>query len=83
MTPKLVSVLLATAIVATSLAGPVDAKTRKRLPAPPAIVSSASLVQQPARMIEARPGLWVSSYGCVVDEGYGRILPCDIVTDKR
>jgi hypothetical protein len=30
----------------------------------------------PARMIEVRPGLFISSYGCVTDEGYGRYSPC-------
>ena len=25
--------------------------------------------QQPARMIEVKPGLWISSYGCVTDDG--------------
>jgi hypothetical protein len=29
-------------------------------------------------MIEVKPGYWISSYGCVTDEGYGRRLPCDI-----
>ena len=33
---------------------------------------------EPARMIELRPGLFISSYGCVTDEGQGRWLPCDI-----
>ena len=30
----------------------------------------------PARMIEVRPGLFISSYGCFTDEGYGRYSPC-------
>jgi hypothetical protein len=30
----------------------------------------------PARMIEARPGVFISSYGCITDEGYGRWLYC-------
>jgi hypothetical protein len=30
----------------------------------------------PARMIEARPGVFVSSYDCVIDEGYGRYRLC-------
>ena len=30
----------------------------------------------PARMIEARPGLWISTYDCVTDEGAGRWRPC-------
>jgi len=30
----------------------------------------------PARMYEARPGVWISTYDCVTDEGYGRWRPC-------
>jgi hypothetical protein len=28
------------------------------------------------RMIEVRRGLWISSYECVTDEGYGRYRSC-------
>ena len=30
----------------------------------------------PPHMIEARPGVFISSYGCITDEGYGRWLYC-------
>ena len=30
----------------------------------------------PPRMIEARPGVFISSYGCITDDGYGRWLYC-------
>ena len=33
----------------------------------------------PARMIEARPGVWISSYDCITDEGAGRWRPCSSV----
>jgi hypothetical protein len=29
----------------------------------------------PARMYEARPGVWISTYDCITDEGYGRWRP--------
>jgi len=29
-------------------------------------------------MIEVRPGLWISSWGCITDEGQGRFRPCDL-----
>jgi hypothetical protein len=29
-----------------------------------------------ARMYEARPGVWISTYDCITDEGYGRWRPC-------
>jgi hypothetical protein len=30
----------------------------------------------PARMIEVRPGVIISSYDCIIDEGYGRYRRC-------
>jgi len=30
----------------------------------------------PARMVEVRPGVFVSSYDCVINEGYGRYRLC-------
>jgi hypothetical protein len=38
----------------------------------PAPVSS----YEPARMIEVRPGVIISSYDCITDEGYGRWRRC-------
>lgn len=37
----------------------------------------------PPRMIEVRPGVWISSYDCITDEGYGRWLPCGAGTGRR
>jgi hypothetical protein len=45
-----------------------------RAPAAVALAPSSSFA--PARMIEARPGVWISSYGCIQDEGYGRWTYC-------
>jgi hypothetical protein len=39
--------------------------------------------QEPARMIEVAPGRFISSYGCITDEGYGRYLPCDVSRSGR
>jgi len=68
-------IIAVTALVAASfVAQPADAAKRKKARvAPQAQVYS----QGPARMIEVRPGLWVSSYGCIQDEGYGRTSPCE------
>ena len=83
MTRKSLSTLLAIAIATTTLASPVAAKSKhKRTPAPVADTWNRPMSQQPARMIEVRPGVWVSSYGCVTDDGYGRLSPCDL-TDKH
>ena len=35
-----------------------------------------------ARMIEVRPGLFISSYDCVTDEGYGRYSPCSATNTR-
>jgi hypothetical protein len=83
MTRKSLTLLLAAVLAATSLASPLQAKSKKRKPAPVATPWTAPMSQQPARMIEVRPGLWISSYGCVTDEGYGRYLPCDMTDGKR
>jgi len=48
-----------------------------RHPRAPAVVERAPGSSfAPARMIEARPGVFISSYGCITDEGYGRWLYC-------
>jgi hypothetical protein len=49
-------------------------KKHKRTRAPVAV--SHSHWSEPARMIEVRPGLIISSYDCVIDEGYGRYRLC-------
>jgi hypothetical protein len=41
---------------------------------PVAVAPSASFA--PPRMIEVRPGVIISSYDCIVDEGYGRYHRC-------
>jgi hypothetical protein len=91
MTFRLTTILIALAC-ATSLAGSADAKPRrhhKQVSAPAAYALPATdlrrtpSAQEPARMIQVRPGVWVSSYGCVTDEGFGRIAPCDVGDGKR
>lgn len=61
----------------TSLA---EARPDKRKPAkrPAAVAQTQNFASQPARMIEIRPGYWISSYGCAQDAGYGRFTPCDL-----
>ena len=36
----------------------------------------------PARMIEVRPGVIISSYDCVTDQGYGRWRPCSDINTQ-
>ena len=68
---------LASALAVSLAADAADAKS-KRKRAAVATAPSATAFQHSARMIEVKPGYWISSFGCVTDEGYGRRLPCDI-----
>ena len=84
---KALSVALAVSL-ALSLTSVADAKQAKRhksvKPAPVADPWRASgFSQQPARMIEVKPGYWISSFGCAQDAGYGRLTPCDLPDGNR
>jgi len=70
--------LLASALAVSIAADAADAKSKRKRAPVAAAPSAAAFHQQPARMIEVKPGYWISSFGCVTDEGYGRRLPCDI-----
>ncbi len=50
---------------------------RPSVPAGPVAVPSSS---GPARIIQVRPGVFISSYSCITDDGYGRWRPC---SDKK
>jgi hypothetical protein len=69
--------VLALAIIDASLA---DAKQRHRgarhvvRHAPVGVAPPSSF--EPARMIQVRPGVWISTYDCITDDGYGRWRPC-------
>lgn len=74
------TLMLFAAVLTVSFTADADAKSkqRKRTAKPAQQWSTSGLHQQPARMIEVKPGLWISSYGCITDEGYGRYNSCDI-----
>jgi len=42
--------------------------------APVSVAPASSF--EPARMIEVRPGVIISTYDCITDDGYGRWRPC-------
>jgi hypothetical protein len=42
--------------------------------APGSVTLSSSF--DPPRMYEALPGVWISTWDCITDEGYGRWRPC-------
>jgi hypothetical protein len=84
MTTKMIMIVAAFALV-TMPATDADAKHKRH--ARPAKADAQPIAmygnsQGPARMIEVRPGLWISSYGCIADDGYGRYTPCDL-TESR
>lgn len=76
-------------LVASTLAMPLaadvaDAKSKHRKRATSVAAQPAPGVhQQAARMIEVKPGVWISSYGCITDEGYGRYNSCDLTDGGR
>ena len=67
------SILLMTVIAGIAVAGsPHHRHQARRSPA----VATPGGAFEPAHMVEVRPGLFVSSYDCVIDEGYGRYRLC-------
>ena len=70
--------LLACAFAVSIAAPTADAKSKQRKRVPVATQSAPGFHSQAARMIEVKPGRWISSYGCITDEGYGRYNSCDI-----
>lgn len=65
------------ALLLPSIAGAEQSKRHKHVTRPAAMSHTQAFGAQPARMIEVRPGYWISSYGCALDAGYGRFTPCD------
>jgi hypothetical protein len=51
---------------------------RSEIPADPAAPTlPTARVGEPPRMIQLSNGRWVSSWSCVIDEGYGRFADCN------
>jgi hypothetical protein len=74
-----VAIAMTAALALAALATDAAAKHKRyarhaRAPAVVAPVPSSS--SGPARITEARPGVFISSYGCIQDEGYGRWTYC-------
>jgi hypothetical protein len=70
------AVALVTAATAASAASKHHPRYARHARAPVVAATAPSSSFAPARMIEARPGVFISSYGCITDEGYGRWLYC-------
>jgi len=71
--PIMALLLVGVATIDMAYAGAKQRHQRARH-APYSVVPKSSF--EPARMIQVRPGVWISSYDCVTDEGYGRWRPC-------
>ena len=72
--------MLALAAMDAAYAGEKQRHYRARHGVHYAPVSAAPVSSSgPARMYEARPGVWISTYDCITDEGYGRWRPCSAV----
>jgi hypothetical protein len=63
-------------VLAVPSSDPVSAGSKRHHRARAPVAVGPHSWSAPARMIEVRPGLFISSYDCVTDEGYGRYLPC-------
>jgi hypothetical protein len=74
--PLVTASILAVVTVDSALAK--HYRHRVRPPVPPAFGVHSSFA--PARIIEVRPGVFISSYDCITDDGYGRWRPC---SDKK
>ena len=70
-----VSVVSLVAVNAAVAASKHSSRHARHAPRGPAIVTTVP-AYAPARMIEVRPGIFISSYDCYTDEGYGRLRSC-------
>ena len=77
---KPLSLLLAAALALPALVTSADAakKHPRKIARHAPIATPHGYRGEPARMIEIRPGHWISTWGCYTDEGYGRIGTCDM-----
>jgi hypothetical protein len=58
---------------------PARGQRRSEIPAGPvAGMPPVARAGEPARMIQLSNGRWISSYGCVQDEGNGRFSDCNL-----
>ncbi len=80
---KTALMFLACGLAISIAADAADARSKQRKRVAPAMQAGSGVHQQAARMIEVKPGVWISSYGCITDEGYGRYNPCDITDSGR
>ena len=68
--------VLALAAIDAAHAGAKHRKHARHVVAYPSASVAPPSSFEPARMYEARPGVWISTYDCITDDGYGRWRPC-------
>jgi hypothetical protein len=74
--PLVAATVLALVTADSALAKHYRHRARPPVPAAAGVQSSFA----PPRIIQVRPGVFISSYDCITDEGYGRWRPC---SDKK
>jgi hypothetical protein len=73
MTSRIIGTIgLAVCLALSAGDAAVAKRAHHRAPPPPAPYDASG-----PRMIEIRPGLWISTWDCVTDEGQGRFRPCN------
>ena len=63
------------ALVAVDAASATTKKRHHHVPAAPVAVEHGSSFEPP-RMVEVRPGVIISTWDCITDEGFGRWRIC-------
>jgi len=74
---------VASIIITAAAAEPEKVKRKRVVQTQPTALWPGASSMAPARMIEVRPGYWVSSYGCVFEDAQGRLLDCQTSGDNR
>ncbi len=71
-------VVTLTVLLSTVIAGIANARSphHRYKPRHPWVAAAPGGAYGPAHVIQARPGVFISSYDCVIDEGYGRYRLC-------
>lgn len=74
---------IASIVITAAAAEPAKVKRKRVIHAQPTALWPGASSMAPARMIEVRPGYWVSSYGCVFEDAQGRLLDCQTTNNSR
>jgi hypothetical protein len=70
--------VLSLVAVATASEAAKHPRKNARVPRADGYASLPARAHDEPHMVEVRPGLWISSWDCIQDEGNGRWTPCSI-----